>query len=127
MTHPSTHRPLLLIQAAGFVLVLMAIWADELLDIPGWIFHAPESPPRWAEIWFETAVIGALAVVALGVSARLLREVRELRSMVAVCAWCRRVRVDGQWVPFEQFLLSEQKRPTHGVCDRCMAAMEEEG
>lgn len=62
-----------------------------------------------------------------------LEEVEQLRGMLPVCAWCRRVRDDeGYWDTIEGYLskrLSTQY--THGMCQECAekfrAEIEEDG
>jgi hypothetical protein len=53
------------------------------------------------------------------------REVQRLREIVPMCAWCRRIRVDGpgesEWLSTEAFLARDQLAVSHGMCDDCMA------
>jgi hypothetical protein len=38
------------------------------------------------------------------------------------------VRVDGRWMPFEEFLLVQADlRTTHGICEECAARLESPG
>lgn len=59
------------------------------------------------------------------------REVRRLREIVPICAWCRRIRVDGpgdpEWLSTEEFLGRDQLAVTHGICDECMAREHDGG
>jgi PAS domain-containing protein len=43
-------------------------------------------------------------------------------SLLAMCAWCKRVRdVDADWEPVEQLLARKLGlRPTHGICPDCL-------
>lgn len=58
------------------------------------------------------------------------REVRRLREIVPMCAWCRRIRVEGsdqpEWLTTEEFLGRDQVAVSHGICDDC-AAREQRG
>jgi len=50
-----------------------------------------------------------------------LGEVRTLRGLIPICAWCHRIRDDkGYWQQLEQFL-SEQTEAdfTHSICEAC--------
>lgn len=50
-----------------------------------------------------------------------LSEVRNLRGLIPICAWCHRIRDDqGYWQQLEQFL-SEQTEAdfTHSICESC--------
>lgn len=57
-----------------------------------------------------------------------LEEVEQLRGMLPVCAWCRRVRDDdGYWDTIEGYLskhLSTQY--SHGMCQECAAKFMDE-
>lgn len=49
------------------------------------------------------------------------------RELIRVCAWTRRVNLDGAWVPFETFLrLRFGLNVTHTISDEAAAAMMEE-
>ncbi|HTJ79059.1 MAG TPA: CHASE3 domain-containing protein [Rariglobus sp.] len=58
--------------------------------------------------------------VALGLTgARLLiLRVRELEDLITVCAWTNRVKYEGKWVSFEQYLHKRfNLRFTHGISE----------
>lgn len=52
-------------------------------------------------------------------------EVRRLWALVPICAWCRRIRVDGpassDWLSTEAFLERDDFQVTHSICDDCLA------
>ncbi len=52
-----------------------------------------------------------------------LSEVRELKGLLPVCAWCHNIRDDeGRWHTLEVFLSSRTKASTtHGICPSCLA------
>jgi hypothetical protein len=115
-------RGLVVAEAIAFALCMAVIWLDEWLDLPRLLFGEPASPARFIEAGVESgciAVAGSLAVFATVV---LLRRLRRLETYVAMCAWCRQVRVDDRWMPFEEFLLlKEDLGTTHGICEQCAA------
>lgn len=53
------------------------------------------------------------------------REVRNLRALVPICAWCHRIRVDDRddpmWLSTEAFLQRGTEGITHTICDDCQA------
>ena len=57
-----------------------------------------------------------------------LAEVKELRGMLPICAWCKSVRdVDGMWDRLEAYLSKHSHVTlTHGICPICIAKMEAE-
>jgi len=61
----------------------------------------------------------AVAVVLTGTAALVLvRRIRDLRTMITVCAWTKRVKWKGRWVSFEEFLEERFSiLSTHGICE----------
>jgi hypothetical protein len=57
-----------------------------------------------------------------------LAEVKELRGMLPICAWCKCVRdVNGLWNKLEAYLAKHSHATfTHGICPQCMARMTDE-
>lgn len=57
-----------------------------------------------------------------------LAEVKELRGMLPICAWCKCVRdVDGLWNKLEAYLGKHSRATlTHGICPPCMTRMTDE-
>ncbi len=55
-----------------------------------------------------------------------LAEVRTLRGLIPICAWCNRIRNDGgYWQKIEQFLREHSDADfTHSICDSCQADVE---
>jgi hypothetical protein len=51
---------------------------------------------------------------------RSLAEVKALRELLPVCAWCQRIRDDaGQWQPVERYV-ERRRSVTHGICPDCL-------
>ena len=57
-----------------------------------------------------------------------LGEVKELRGMLPICAWCKGVRdVDGMWNKLEAYLAKHSRATfTHGICPQCLARVTDE-
>jgi hypothetical protein len=79
-------------------------------------------------------VVGALRREILGQQAlnqqlsAAMTEVRELKGLLPVCAWCHNIRDDeGQWHSMEVFLTSRTKASTtHGICPACEDKLHKE-
>ena len=72
----------------------------------------------------EFAIEAAAALLVTGLAAALYRRLstheRRLSELLTVCAWCRRVSVDGRWVTIEEFLhRHEGSRTTVSLCATC--------
>ncbi len=51
-----------------------------------------------------------------------MADVRQLSSMLPLCAWCKNVRDDhGYWTRIEAYLANHQVNVTHGICEDCAA------
>jgi hypothetical protein len=47
-------------------------------------------------------------------------ELRRLQALLSVCAWCRKIRCDDEWVGLEQYMAQRQNiELTHGMCPSC--------
>jgi hypothetical protein len=51
-----------------------------------------------------------------------LAEVKTLRGLISICAWCKRIRNEDQaWQPLESYVQSHSHAEfSHGICDRCV-------
>ena len=114
-------RRLAIVESFGFALIVAVIWADELLDVPHYLFGAAATPLRPSEALFESAAVTLLGIVVITLSVRMARRVAYFESLVVLCAWCRRVRHAGQWTTLEAFLTTHQAVASHGMCPQCEA------
>jgi K+-sensing histidine kinase KdpD len=52
-----------------------------------------------------------------------LRQIRTLESLLPVCAWCKRIRDEGDndaWKPIERYIVEHTNTKfTHGMCPEC--------
>ena len=112
--------PVVTLAVAGF-LGLIAIFAlDEYWDLPARSFGIDLKPIRPSD--FSVKVVAALVlfVLVLGVLRQAIHRINRLAQMLTMCAWCRRVSLEGEWVSIDQFL--QQRRNTTssvGLCPDC--------
>lgn len=71
-------------------------------------------------VLFTVSVAGLISVHAAALR-RAQDELRLLRSMLSVCAWCRRIRDEDQgWVEMERYVAQRaEAHLTHGICPDC--------
>jgi hypothetical protein len=51
-----------------------------------------------------------------------LSDVRQLSSLLRICAWCNKIRTDdGQWERIERYLMQRRIDVTHAICESCAA------
>jgi hypothetical protein len=56
-----------------------------------------------------------------------LAQVKTLRGLIPLCAWCRKIRSDeGYWTSLEQYVSDRTDAAvTHGICDACAVKLEQ--
>jgi type VI protein secretion system component VasK len=90
-------------------------------------------------IWAWNIVVWFLAMfLAVWLLAHLKREmyelrsaldqVRQLRGLLPICAWCKRIRNDeGYWQQLEHYIQERSDAKfTHGICPACATLLIEE-
>ncbi|MDF3058085.1 MAG: hypothetical protein K0R17_2300 [Rariglobus sp.] len=80
--------------------------------------------------FFQRIGLGMLATACVlgGAGAvLLLRRVNELETMITVCAWTKRVKFNGAWVSFENYLHTRfNLQFTHGISEDAAAKLQME-
>jgi hypothetical protein len=111
---------ILVYESLGFLLVIAMSWLDELLNLPGLLFGGSGNEADWREGAMESAVAIVVWVVVVYLTRRLLLRLRYMEGFLRMCASCRRVDHEGQWVPVEVFFDRKlDVRTTHGLCPEC--------
>jgi hypothetical protein len=112
-------------EAGLFLLVTIVLWLDEFVDLPHLLLGSPETPSRPEEYIIETISILLVAIVSITITLILLRRSRRIERFLRVCAWCRKVWVDGKWVSFEEYALKRHSlQSSHGICEECVASLD---
>ncbi|MGO9145251.1 MAG: hypothetical protein ACLQDF_02690 [Desulfomonilia bacterium] len=112
-------------EAGLFFIVTIVLWLDEFVDVPYRFLGAPKTPYRPQEYILETASVLIVAIVVIPTTLILLRRVRRVERFLRVCAWCRKVWVDDEWVSFEEYALKKHSlQSSHGICEECVTRLE---
>jgi hypothetical protein len=107
-------------ETAGFLLAILIIWLDEVADLPHFLFNAPKVPARFEEALWESGFALLVCGCMIAVTFWLLRRITRLESFIEMCAWCRKIKVEGRWISFESYLSEKDKlTTTHGLCEPC--------
>jgi hypothetical protein len=110
------------LELVGFAALLAILWLDEYVDLPFRFFGALKTPLRPEEFWFEALAVLLVATGVVAATLWIFRRLRLLEGFIQVCAWCRKVKVRDEWLPFEQYLKREHDvQATHGICPGCRA------
>lgn len=108
-------------EITGFLLVVLVIWLDEVVDLPYLLFHAPRTLVRYPEALLETILILIIGAGVVSSTLWLSGRVKQLESYIVMCAWCRKIKTDdGRWVTIEEYIWERDEREiTHGLCETC--------
>ena len=119
--HSSYLPPIITLAVAGFVGLIVIFALDEYWDLPARSFgdfFKPAIRPHEFSIKVVAALL--LFITVLGVLRQAILRIQRLSHMLTMCAWCRKVLVNGEWISIDQFL--QQRRNTTssvGLCPDC--------
>jgi hypothetical protein len=110
-------------QAIILLIFLFMTFSNEVLDLPHLLLgDSPTSwPQRTGEICIE--VIISLSVVSLETYffRKLLRRIKILEGFLPICANCKKIRKQDQWVQIEQYIGENSlARFSHSLCPECV-------
>ncbi|HLK55288.1 MAG TPA: hypothetical protein VKU00_01910 [Chthonomonadaceae bacterium] len=125
----NTETRALWIEGIGFLAIIVLSWVNELTGFQT-LFY-PEYRGNWHEAALETVLIVLVAIPTLLLTKRLIdklqERVRYLEGFLRICAWCRRLESNGEWVPVETYFSQQfSVSSTHGICPDCHAKQSEE-
>lgn len=105
----------LLLEAAAFGTIITVSWLDEL-----WNMRKFHTPYNLHEALTETTVTLLVALPCLFLTWRVIGRLYYLEGFWRICAWCKRVNVNGEWMSLERLVQENLNVPTtHGICDLC--------
>lgn len=114
-------RPQLILwcENIGFLALIILSWANELLDLPHHVFDI-HTRGNWRESAMESIIILIVWLSVHAVTKRLLRRLYYLEGFLRLCAWCRKVARDEEWLSLEQYVERDFRVQTsHGMCPDC--------
>lgn len=77
--------------------------------------------------WLNWGLLAVALGLALAGAWFLVRRMPDLDGLITICAWTQRVRWQGRWLSFEDFLTKRFHFVcTHGICDEEAAKMRAE-
>lgn len=100
-------------------MLLALMWIVEAARVPHVLFgEAPDF--NWPRVLIRSAIMLFIWLIVHVTTKRLLQRLHELEEFLLICAWCRRVGHEDQWLHFEQFFDSRFSTATsHGICPDC--------
>lgn len=112
---------ILLYEYIGFMVILIIIWLDEIIDVPHLLFRAPATLVNWQEALFETFIISFIGFLTIFYTKKLIKRLVFLEGMLQLCASCKKIRTDnGTWKQMEIYLKNHSDVSfSHGICPDC--------
>jgi hypothetical protein len=106
-------------ESASFLLVIVLSWMSEMTEL----FHVigtPQYTPNWRESTLETLIVICVAIPVLIITRRLLFRLHFLEGFLRVCAWCKKLNHNNEWIALEEFFQTKFATQTsHAVCPTC--------
>lgn len=113
------HEYILWIEGIGFSLIVALIWSAEFLRMPHLLFAEPPSFSIARAITRSIVILSVWAAVHIS-TRRLLKRLHQLEEYLLVCAWCRKIGHEGDWMTMEKYFGSAfSTLTTHGICPEC--------
>lgn len=112
-------------RSTGLAVSLAAVIV--LANRQGWTFGLHEAPVDGIDmaaaadfVLFTTSIAGLLWIHQVALR-KTEEELQLLRSMLSVCAWCRRIHDESEgWIGVEHYMARHNSAvTTHGICPDC--------
>ena len=114
---------ILAFQAIGFLAIIALSWINESFDLP-YVLGAEKYIPNWRESVLETIIVLLVAIPTMIITRALVSRLFHLEGFLRVCAWCKKLEHNGEWLPLEEFFAQKFETDTsHGMCPVCNAEM----
>ncbi|MBW2739129.1 MAG: hypothetical protein JRE64_09850 [Deltaproteobacteria bacterium] len=122
MTKSQFSKKIIIAELIGFILVIMILWLDELLDLPHRFLGAPATPINFMESIFETLIVLVLAALVIFSTRILLKKIKYLEGILPVCSFCKKIRSDNRWIPIDSYIRDHSEADfSHSLCPECAA------
>jgi hypothetical protein len=113
-------------QFLSFVILVLVLWLNEVVDLAALWFGTPPSPPDLFRACALTAAVVVVAIVTVGYTHE--QQKRVIRGLLTVCSYCHKVRVQQEtWTQMEEYVTEHSLALiTHGVCPECFERLRKE-
>jgi hypothetical protein len=109
------------LELLGFALIIALSWANELAGLTRLLLGG-EQQNDWRESVIETIVVIMVAVPVVVRTKRIVSRLHYLERFLRICAWCKKLNRDDEWIPVEEFFERGFETTTsHGMCPDCLA------
>ncbi len=105
---------------SGFFLLTVI---NELLDVPHYLFGDARTSleQRKGEVILEAVIYAVVVSFAFLYYSRLQRRITILEGVLPICAGCKKIRKDLDWVALEEYISSHSLAEfSHALCPECI-------
>ena len=108
----------------GFLTIIVLTWLDAMFDFAHYISGSPLQTMNAQETAAKTVVILLLWIFAAYKIYQIASRLSYLEYFVHLCAWCRRIEHNNEWLSLEEHIHKSGKQEvSHGVCPDCKQKM----
>ena len=106
-------------QSAIFLLLILMVWANEVIDLTALIFGVERTPMDVTRGCVSTA--GVLIAWIVTVGNTYLQQRHIVSGLLTICSYCKKIRIDNQvWQRVEEYIGRRSSIDfTHSVCPEC--------
>ena len=109
------------LELVGFAIIIALSWANELAGLTRLLLGGTQQND-WRESVIETLVVIVVAVPVVALTRRIVSRLHYLEGFLRICAWCKKLNRDDEWIPVEEFFQRGFETTTsHGMCAECLA------
>ncbi|SPD75118.1 conserved hypothetical protein [uncultured Desulfobacterium sp.] len=114
-------KMLIVYDSIGFGAAMLAIWLDEIIDIPSLLFGAEATPINITEAIIESMMVLFLGIGVITATWSLLKKIKYLEGFLPVCSFCKKIRVNDKWIPIVDYVSDHSAAQfSHGCCPQCV-------
>lgn len=111
----------------GFLTIIILTWLDAVFDFAHYVAGSELQTEHASETAIKTVVILMLWILSAYKVYQIVSRLSYLESFVHLCAWCRRIEKDNEWLSLEEHISrSGGQSVSHGVCPECAQKMRAE-
>ena len=114
-------KRVIIYEKMAFASIILLIWLDEVIDVPGVLLGAERTPLNWRESFFESLCILTLAGIIIRFTTNIIKRMKYLEGILPVCSSCKRIRDENDnWHQIESYVRERSDAEfSHGICPEC--------
>lgn len=119
-TNPQVTK-VVLYQNLGFLGIAGLCILDALVELPMWVNTGHSHVFIFGRLGLELILTLVVWLLVSTSTRRILEHLHYLEKFLRVCAWCRRINYQNEWMRLEEFMQQGFDTPTtHGICPDCL-------